>query len=357
MLRQLLASVAVSTALVTVQASTATSYSAVTNSACSTQFGSGATAVPTSIPVINTLSTVSTVVTDKEITVPATSKVTAAAVTTTVLTETRLAYEEVTVTLPEYDVYEVAQTVIGTVTIPTTVCTAGAKTPPSAAVTAYSGTYTPVSGQVTTVPASYPTKVVCETAVTIFTRLVPTATSGKTTVTVTPTSVVTSATATVTRTETYSTEAYLSTVTKTQTTARLASTTATVRASCAASTTTTTTTTYAAKCAPTNVIWGIGDRGLVSGDYADSAILYVDGDEFYEPSACCQLCVDNASCAAMMAGGGGYCGLLYNVAAEGDPACGKFIYSYHTQSDVYPGQGLYVQSGCGNIEYAGSDGF
>ncbi|KAK7739097.1 hypothetical protein SLS62_011297 [Diatrype stigma] len=355
MLRQLIASAAVFGALVTAaHGTTATSYSAVTNSGCSTEFGSGATAVPTSIPVLNTLRTVSTVVTDKEVTVPATSKVTAAAVTQTVRTETRQAYVEVTSTLPEYDVYVLTDGVIGTATIPTTVCTAGAKQPPSAAATAYSGTYAPVSGQVQTVPASYATKVVCETAVTIFTRLVPTATSGKTTVTVTPTSTVTSITTTVTLTGTYSTVAYLSTVTKTQTHARVASTTTTISASCATSPTTTT---YAAKCAPTNVIWGIEDRGLVPGDYADSAIVYVDGDEFLEPSACCQLCADNESCAAMMAGGGSYCGLLYNaVAGEGDSACGKFIYSYKTESGVSPGQGIYVQSGCGNIEYAGNVG-
>ncbi|EMR72058.1 hypothetical protein MGN70_012063 [Eutypa lata] len=347
MLRQLIASVAVSGVLV--QASTGTTYSFVTQSACSTIWGTGGT-VPMSLPTSNTISTVSTLITDKEVTVPATSRVTAPVVTTTQQTASAYTWTVSTSTIPTYTSWQRAETIVATATIPTTVCTNDV-TP--SIVTEYSGSYVPVSGQVTTVPASYPSEVVCETGVTWLTHLLPTATSGLTTVTDTPTSTVFDPTTTSTYTETYRTTVYETTVSSTTTSQRLATSVAATNTACEA----TATTTYAAKCAPTNVISGIGEFGLVSGKYAENiTVVYVRDETYNDPSACCQLCVDNEECAASMAGHAGYCGLLYVGAAEGGPACGDFTYTYQTQSNVFPGQGLWVQSGCGEIEYTGSDG-
>ncbi|KAI1802497.1 hypothetical protein F4811DRAFT_391358 [Daldinia bambusicola] len=331
------------------QASTGTEYSFKTESQCSTVWGTGGT-VPMSLPTSNTISTVKSTLTAKEVTVPSTSKVTVDAVTTTVLTQTSWTWTFSTITVPTKTVWDKAQTTVATATWPSTVCTNGI-TPST--VTEYKGSYDPVSGQVTTAPASYPSQVVCETGVTWFTSLIPTTTSGVTTVTITPTSTVIAPTTTVTTTGSYYTStAYGTTVTSTITSYHVDASIATTSIACEA----TTTTTYAAKCAPTNVISGIGEFGLVSGEYAKNiSVIYVREGKYEEPAACCQLCQDNEGCVGMMAGHTGYCGLLYVGAPNGGPAC-DFGFTYQTQSNVFPGQGLWVQSGCGEIEYSGSDG-
>lgn len=346
MLGQLIAGVAVFGALA--QASTGTEYSFVTQGGCTTLSGTGG-AVPMSLPTSTTISTVSSVVTDAEVTVPATIRLTATTVTTTQRTGGAYTWTKITTTIPTYTSWQKAESIVATATIPTTVCTNDV-TP--TIVTEYSGSYTPVSGQVTEVPETYPTQVVCKTGVTWFTHLIPTVTSGRTTETVTPITTIHAYTTTTTFVETFSTTVYGTTATSTTTTLRLATSVAATSASCAP----TSTTTYAAKCAPTNVISGVGGSGLTSGEYAANiTVVYVRDEAYSDPSACCQLCVGNEGCAGMMAGPSGYCGLLYVGAAEGGPACG-FAYSYRSQAGVFPGQGLWVQSGCGEIDYAGGGG-
>ncbi|KAI1376642.1 hypothetical protein F4677DRAFT_459772 [Hypoxylon crocopeplum] len=347
MLRQLLASIAVYGAVA--RASTGTSYSFNTVSGCSTAYGTGGT-VPMSLPTDSTSSTISTILTAAEVTVPSTTSVTAPTVTTTQLTQSAYTFAVTTTTIPTFTTWRGAESIVATATWPTTVCTNGVS--PASTVTEYSGTYTPISGQITTIPATYPSHVLCTTAITWLTILHPTATSGSTTVTVTPTSTVNAPTTTVTSTYFYSSTSYATTVTSVTTSYRLGTSVATVSTACEA----TPTTTYAAKCAPTNVISGVGDRGLVSGNYANNiTVIYVPDESYDDPSACCQLCVDNEGCGGSMAGISGFCGLLYVGAPNGGAAC-DFVFTYQTQSDVFPGQGLWVQSGCGEIDYTGPDG-
>ncbi|KAI1440131.1 hypothetical protein F5Y02DRAFT_363688 [Annulohypoxylon stygium] len=346
MFLQVLSILAVSGSLA--RASTGTSYSFKTEGACSTASGSGGS-IPLSLPTSTTISTVSSIITNSEVTVPSTVKVTADPITTTVQTQTAWLTTQSTTTIPTTISWHVAQSTVATATWPETVCTNDV-TP--SVVTEYSGTYAPISGQVTAFPTSYPSQVVCATGVTWFTIIQPTATSGVTTQIVTPTSTVRSITTTVTSAYFYNATTWATTLTSTTTSYRLATSVATVSTACEA----TTTTTYAAKCAPTNVVAGVGDHGLVSGKYAaNSTVIYIPDDKFNDPSTCCQLCQDNKGCAGMMAGISGFCGLLYVGAPEGGPSC-DFVFSYQTQSNVFPMQGLWVQSGCGEIDYTGSDG-
>ncbi|KAI1643210.1 uncharacterized protein F4817DRAFT_350761 [Daldinia loculata] len=332
-----------------VRASTETSYSFKTEGQCSTTWGSGGT-VPMSLPTSTTTSTVSSLITNEVVTVPSSSTVTADAVTTTVLTQTSWTWSESTITVPTTTLWRGAQSTVATASWPTTICTNDV-TPST--VTEYSGSYIPVSGQVTTEPVSYPSQVVCRTGVTWFTYLVPIATSGVTTVTVTPTSTVFAPTTTITATASYYTfTTFESTVTSVTTTYRVATSVVTTSIACEASTTTT----FAAKCAPTNVIKGIGEFGIVSGKYAKNiTVTYIPDERYNDPGVCCQLCQDNDGCVGMMAGISGFCGLYYVGAPDGGPAC-DFGFTYQTESDRFPGQGLWVQSGCGEIEYSGSDG-
>ncbi|KAI1395878.1 hypothetical protein F4819DRAFT_477118 [Hypoxylon fuscum] len=331
-----------------VQASTGTTYSFKTISGCMTASGSAGT-VPMALPTSSTSSTVSSILTNEEVTVPSIVRVTADAVTTTVLTQTAWTWTVTTTTIPTSTSWQGAQSIVATATWPVTVCT-NSITPTT--VTEYSGAFLPTPGQVTKLPTPFPTQVVCTTGITWFTYLLPTATSGSSTVTVTPTSTVNSPTTTTTIVEVYTSTAYESTVTSVTTSYRLATSISTFSTACEA----TTTTTFAAKCAPTNVIAGINDHGLVSGKYASNiTVIYVPDEKYNDPSLCCQLCEDNEGCGGMMAGAAGFCGLLYVGAPNGGATC-DFTFSYQTQSNVFPGQGLWVAAGCGEIDYTGSDG-
>ncbi|KAI0880929.1 uncharacterized protein GGS22DRAFT_78012 [Annulohypoxylon maeteangense] len=346
MFRRILSVLAVSGSLA--QASTGTVYSFKTEGACSTLSGSGGS-IPQSLPTSRTTSTVSSTITSSEVTVASVVKVTVEPVTTTLLTSLSVVYGISTTTLPTATSWQIAQSTVATATWPKTVCTNDV-TPST--VTEYSGSYTPIPGQVTTIPTSYPSQVVCATGVTWFVMLQPTATSGVTTETVTPTSTIRAITTTTTSTYFYNATVWATTLTSTTTSYRMATSVATISTACEA----TTTTTYAAKCAPTNVIAGVDDHGLVSGKYAqNNTVIYIPDEKYNDPSTCCQLCQDNKGCAGMMAGPSGFCGLLYVGAAEGGPAC-DFVFSYQTQSNVFPLQGLWVQSGCGEIDYTGPDG-
>ncbi|KAL7626143.1 hypothetical protein AAE478_002913 [Parahypoxylon ruwenzoriense] len=348
MLRRLIASVAAYGALA--RAATGTSYSFQTNIACSTVSGTDGK-VPLSLPTSSTSSTVTSTITDAEVTIPSTSRTTVGAVTTTVLTTTVWTWSETTITIPTSTSWVRADSVVATATWAVTLCTNGVA--PST-VTQYSGIYTPIPGQVTQLPATYPSQVVCATGVTWFVHLQPTATSGVTTATVTPTSTVVAPTATSTSVYVASATVYGTTVTSMTTSLRLATSAATTSTACAP---TTTTTTFAAKCAPTSVVAGVDGRGLVSGRYAANiTVVYVPDERYEDPSVCCQLCQDNAGCAGMMAGISGFCGLYYIGGGADGPVCDGFTFTYQTQSDVFPGQGLWIQSGCGEVEYTGPDG-
>lgn len=104
------------------------------------------------------------------------------------------------------------------------------------------------------------------------------------------------------------------------------------------------TTTQHLKCAPTNLIdtvngYGIGQTG---GNSANTRGLAPGSD----PSACCQLCVDDDECAASEDDpDAGNCFLWYT-----EPSCGLgFQYSDGGQK-LKPGSGFLVQTGCGTIE-------
>jgi hypothetical protein len=150
---------------------------------------------------------------------------------------------------------------------------------------------------------------------------------------------------------------YETTVTKTFTEYVVASSNKFISTACKA----TETTTYAAKCAPTNLINAINDRGLVSGSYAsDTAVsykgVYDDDALYYDPSLCCQICQDNKGCGASYWGPGpGACGILFAPAnaTVGGAKCDEFILSFHSEERRAVGSGLIYQSGCALIEYAG----
>jgi hypothetical protein len=95
------------------------------------------------------------------------------------------------------------------------VCTDGAK---PRTVTEYTGSYAPVSGQVTTLPATYPTQVVCTGGVTTIHIGHEVVTSGTSTETVTATLTIFDPTTTETITVVWGTDTeYATTVTKTTT--------------------------------------------------------------------------------------------------------------------------------------------
>ncbi|KAI5867912.1 hypothetical protein GGS23DRAFT_608462 [Durotheca rogersii] len=348
MLRQLLTGAALWGALGS--ATTATTYSVTTVTTCATAFGSGGVP-PLSLPTDLSRATTTSATTSAEVTVPSTVRVTAAPVTTTVRTSTVWFWDATTTTLPVTTSWVRVYATVDTATVPVTVCTAGST--PETTTTVYTGAYTPVPGQDPWPPASYPTRAACTARVTTWLLLAPTATSGTTTVTETPTSTEVAVTATVSATYYFSGTTYAATETQTTTSFVVGLASATVSASCAP----TATATLAARCAPGNVISGVGGRGLVSGRYAENiTVIYVGDARFEDPSRCCQLCQDNAGCAAIMAGISGFCGLYYQAAPAGGPACGAFSFTYQSQANYFPGQGLWIQEGCGRVEFTGPVG-
>ena len=91
----------------------------------------------------------------------------------------------------------------------------------------------------------------------------------------------------------------------------------------------------------------------MSNTYAKNiAVTYGNGNSI-DASLCCQLCLDNKSCAGSMMGPGidSVCGLLYVGSANG-PVCDVHAFNYGTQDDVAAGQGLLVQAGCDTITYS-----
>ncbi|KAI1429633.1 hypothetical protein F5Y12DRAFT_414887 [Xylaria sp. FL1777] len=346
MLRGLLLSAAVYSGMTS--AYTVTSITSTTLISCSYLSGSGGIP-PTPIPTSATLTTISTTQTRDAVTELSTVTV-RAPTTVTVTQRTAIVYAgaDYTVTVPMSTKGVGFQSTVATGVFAATVCSNGAK---PVTVTQYTGTYTPISGQATTIPKTYPTQAFCRTGVTRFFILFPTVTSGTVTTIVTPTSTITAPSATSTSTIFLGTQTeYLTTVTVSYTSYTPHAVTTTSTVSCAE----TVTKTLAAECAPSNVIGAINGDGLLSGRYADrTSVIYTRNDPWAnDAGACCQACLDNEGCGASM-GGDGACGLYYSATTDAEPICDAFIFSFTSNSGVLPGQGLLVQNGCGTVEYQG----
>ncbi|KAH8881945.1 hypothetical protein GQ53DRAFT_831897 [Thozetella sp. PMI_491] len=327
---------------------TSTSWSFSTEFSCSTEYDSGGTQ-PTPLPRSTTTSavTVSSLLPAK--TIEAVIRITASTVTTTDYTSLSVVATQETVTSATLTSYSVIHSVIATAVIPKTVCTNGVV---PLTVTEYAGTYQAVTGQPTDLPSKYPVSIGCTKRVTTFWGIIPIEYSTVTsTVTATSRAFVPTTTSTTYINLGGAATVYATSVTIVTTSYTVTYSEAVTSMACAA----TTTTTYAAKCAPTNLISSINGIGLVTGTYAaNTTVTYGPHDRTpyqYDLSMCCQMCVNNPGCGAIMGGIGGACGLLYVGGPKSEPQCPK-IFTYKTQSNVAPGGGLVVQSGCAEIEYA-----
>ncbi|KAI1827231.1 hypothetical protein F4861DRAFT_438174 [Xylaria intraflava] len=310
---------------------------------CSYESGSGGVA-PTPISTVKTKdSTESFVSTHDAVTVPSTVSVLASTTSTaSTVTSTQLAVVTDTVTVPTTTIGSFVTQTIATVVVAETVCADKAK---PVTVTEYTGTYEPISGQATTLLETYPTQAFCTTSTMFSVGIFPTVTSGAVTETVTPVSTPASyETTVVTKTIVDGLlTVYATTSTETITSYAAAVVTTTSTISCAE----TVTKTLAAQCAPSNLISAIDDEGILSGNYADR---YGTAYILEEPSACCQICLDNEGCAAIMAADGG-CSLFYGLNEDAEAVCDTLVYSYTSSNTTGAGQGLIVQNGCGKVEY------
>ncbi|KAI1271641.1 hypothetical protein F5Y07DRAFT_413418 [Xylaria sp. FL0933] len=328
---------------------TITFVSSTTLSQCSYKFGSGGVP-PTPVPTSETTIHSTSIVTNSTRTVPPTVTVEGPVVTETVRTSTAYTFTVPTSTIPTSTSYIEIWKTVATGTFADTVCANGAK---PTTVTKYTGTYTAISGQETTVPETYPVSALCSTGDIIFDILLPTVTSGNpVTTTVTPTRTVIAYTTTSTSTIIdYTSTTYLTTATSSFTTYIAASETTTRTVSCGA----TVTKTLDARCAPTNLIGTINGEGIRSERYADRVSVIYTREEPWasDYTACCQACIDNEGCGASDSGFGA-CGLYYSASEAGEPVCDAFILSFTSSPDAFPGQSLVYQTGCGLIEYDGS---
>lgn len=246
--------------------------------------------------------------------------------------------------------YVVDTSTVGTLTTTETVCTEGVS--PSVTSTFYTGTYTRPDGYPTKTPHRFPDYVNCTTDRTTHLTVFPTITSGVTTFTINPSTPA----STVTNTSTVTIYSYSApatvTVTTSQTFYTAAKSTATVSISCAA----TVTTAYAAKCSGPNLINQVNGHGIAV-IYPAPGSSFVYGGNGRDPSACCQLCQENAGCAAFDDfPAAGNCALYFtNSTLKAEGQCG-LAFSYGDaigQSGNPPleaGQGSIVGTGCGNVE-------
>ncbi|KAI0975470.1 hypothetical protein F4678DRAFT_485105 [Xylaria arbuscula] len=330
-------------------ATTVTFVSSTILSSCSYKLGSGGVP-PTPVATSETTITFTKTVTNATVTVPRTVTVEASVVTETILTSTAYTFTIPTLTIPTSTSYAEIWKTVATGTFADTVCTNGAG--PST-VTHYTGTYTPISGQVTTIPATYPVSALCSTGEIYYDILLPTITTGAAvTTTVTPTrSVIGYTTATTSTIVDYTSTTYLSTVSSTITTIIPAAETTTYTVACAE----TVTRTLDARCAPTNLIGAINGEGIRSGRYADRVSVIYTREEPWasDYTACCQACIDNEGCGASESGFGA-CGLYYSATADAEPICDAFILSFTSSPNALPGQSLVYSTGCDTISYDGS---
>ncbi|KAK6856322.1 hypothetical protein PG995_006509 [Apiospora arundinis] len=316
------------------------------NVECKSLFGSGGTE-PRSLPTVTASNLVlRTTTTEAPTTKPSYLTVNGPARTSTALTATSRIDYIVTVTSDVKVVRPNGPTAtFATATFATTECTnGGAQT-----VTVYSGIYTPVPGQATALPASYPTQVVCQTTQNVLATSFHTVISGVATTTSFPvTTISNQATTTVPFTFTLATQTtWKTTVTQTSTTLAAAATTQIIRTACAP----TVTKTYAAKCAPTNLVNNHDGQGLWW-NYLDNNATKVVAQLYNgDASACCQACVDNEDCSAMEVNSRGFCSLYFNHDASYHPVCGSVGFTYRSLPNIWPGQGIWVQSGCGEARW------
>jgi hypothetical protein len=249
---------------------------------------------------------------------------------------------------------------LATVTLSTTTCTNGVS--PLRTETEYTGKYYPVSGQVTTVPTSWPTAVTSvynNTAV--YHRYTYIGTTTRTTATLnimTYLSTKTLTTTVPTPTGRYPKTTYLTTVTVTSSDWQLDYITRTVSKACAQ----TPTVTRAAQCAPTNMISERDGYGVGIQIFPDSwrfpigfpgEIIGIPG---MDAGACCQLCLDNKGCAASEWTAGpvdpSSCRLFYY--GYGNSTCGLGApLKYYASTWDLSRQGSYLQLGCGTFAYMG----
>ncbi|KAI0972497.1 hypothetical protein F4678DRAFT_41343 [Xylaria arbuscula] len=326
---------------------TVTEVSTNNNVVCSTAYGSGGVA-PTPIPTSEVTKTTSTVITSPVVTFPsAYTHVTDTVVTTTQHTSyiVTIVFATVTSGIVTSGITEV--TTIATALWPVTTCTNDV-TPTT--VTKYTGTYTPVSGQATGAPSSYPTEIFCTNSLTSYVTLLPTVTTGPLeTLHETATTTILDYTTTATTTITYLTVTTPSaTVTSTYYSYVETGHAEPTRIACES----TVTKTLDARCAPTNLISDHNGVGLVAGSYNTNVTVVYTRDEPYgtDASACCQLCLDNEGCGASMWGPYETCGLYYHGDDSGEPQC-DFIFTYGTEDGIIAGQGIVVSNGCGTVEY------
>ncbi|KAI0540670.1 hypothetical protein GGR58DRAFT_521345 [Xylaria digitata] len=316
---------------------TITSVSTASNVQCSTAYGSGGVA-PTPIPTSEITEVTSSLSTEPAVTIPqGYTRHTSIIVSVTIST--------LTSGILTNNVYPT--TTIATATWPVTSCTNGV-TPTT--VTKYTGEYTPVEGQATTLPASYPTQIFCTTSLTSFIRFFITESTGPlATIHETPTTTVYDYTTTSTSTLVYRTVTEPSaTVTNTHVRYVEKGQPESTRADCEP----TVTKTYDARCAPTNLISDHNNLGLVAGRYnANVSVVYTrDLPYGTNPSDCCQLCLDNEGCGASMWGPYETCGLYYHGNESAEPQC-DFVFTYGSTEKSLAGQGIVVSNGCGTVHY------
>ena len=303
---------------------------------------------------------------------------------------------------------------VATVTLTATTCVDLAGTPPpKRTITAYTGEYVPFPGQVTTTKTTFPTAVTTHLYLTVsyrvytFTGSTATATSTATGTTFLSTTVVGTRTIDLAAVGKYYTRTrYRDTVTRTSSDFQLAYATTHVGVTCNTNnnTDTTITITQEAKCAPTNLISerdgrGVGIRLLplewtFPVGFPDT-LIGIPGVGDGDPAACCQLCVDNEGCAAsewVAESWRGGCRLFYYVGGDdgngngngngNGSTCGSGVngggggggggsgggggggkgggglgkeggLEYYADKWSLPGQGNYIQSGCGSLAYLG----
>ncbi|KAI0401218.1 hypothetical protein F4802DRAFT_609507 [Xylaria palmicola] len=327
---------------------TGSSISTASNVQCSTAYGSGSGVRPTPIPTSEVTKTTSTVFTSPATTVPkGYTRVTDSTITSTQHTSVVVSVTFATVTSGIVTSWVQPTTTIATAKWPVTTCTNNVK---PTTVTKYTGTYTPVPGQATSLPASFATQVFCTTSLTSFIHLFPTVTAETLeTIHTTSTTYLYDYTTTSTSTLIYLTVTTPS-ATVTSTTISYVETgiAQPTRVACQA----TVTKTLDARCAPTNLIADHNGIGLVSGRYnGNVSVVYTDAQPYgSNPSECCQLCLDNEGCGASMWGPYEVCGLYYHGDASGEPQC-DFIFTYGSEDRYIAGQGIIVANGCGTVHY------
>ncbi|KAM7190185.1 hypothetical protein V8F20_009807 [Naviculisporaceae sp. PSN 640] len=255
-------------------------------------------------------------------------------------------------------------TTIATVTTTQTICTNNPSLPVTT-VTSYTGSYSPVAGQVTRLPTEWPSEVLCFRSYTTFWNVHVTVISNETV-----TSTLETGTVTIPRTWTTTIIPPADeTVTEYRPNLTVALSSFTHSTSCGQ----TATVTHDLRCAPSNMIGAMEgtDKGLAIlsfNNYSSGVSLWGQPDSEHPmgsgggPGACCQLCLDNEGCVANSYSQGyfyGTCGLIY---VGGDEVCPvAYTYGPATEKDpgdfYVPGGPWYAQifqqsgKGCGSIVY------